>query len=590
MMLRHLGAAMVIAASAALAACNPTLPPEQKVGSVVYASPSWDKSTRDAFYWRQQGTVMMPLAWFKALEEPSGTQLISDRSYLSRFGFLVDDVPEGQLPVGFTPFELNGVTTLGLGCAACHTGQINYQGVGIRIDGGGALHNSALLTEVLGKSVMATAAEPEKFDRFAHRVLADKYGPETKNQLKWGFDQAAEKALNQGGYEGLHNVYPVEEGFGRLDALQRIANTLLGDDLHYQANKKQGTAPVRLPHIWDAPYFDWVQYNGSVRQPMIRNVGESLGVKAATNFVTPAGLPPNGAALWASSIPVHDLHATEEDLRKLKAPVWPKELPAVDTVLAYTKGKPLYDENCAGCHAPRPFARKDWPGVTFLQVPVVDVKEVGTDATLLTNFLERTYDATSLGVAKPISAGEGLWVVTEQIKAFQYQYGAKPVPKDKWGEYDGYGWPNEVRGTCGYKARPLGGIWANPPFLHNGSVPTVYDLLSPVSERPDVFWVGNREYDPVKLGYISTEFSGATRIDTGVIGNSNRGHEFADSDRPGVIGRALKPEERLAIIEYLKVLAEDPRQPTRKADEYAGDNRYPCWEMKIYWGPNPPKG
>jgi hypothetical protein len=347
---------------------------------------------------------------------------------------------------------------------------------------------------------------------------------------------------------------------------------------------------VRLPHIWDAPYFDWVQYNGSVRQPMIRNVGESLGVKAQTNFVNAVGAQPAGPALWASSVPVWDMEATEGDLRKLKAPLWPKQLPAPDTVLAYTKGKPLYDKNCAGCHAQRPFSRAGWPGVTFLQVPVIDVKEVGTDATLLTNFLDRTYDATSLGIKEPISAGEGLWVVTEQVKKFQYQYGAKPVPKEQWADFDGYGWPNEVRGTCGYKARPLDGIWANPPFLHNGSVPSIYDLLSPVSERPSVFWIGNREYDPVKLGFVADEFPGGTRLDTAVLGNSNAGHEFADAKRPGVIGPALSPEERLAIIEYIKVLAEDPQQTKHKADTEGGDNRYPCWNPKTYWGPNPPKG
>lgn len=587
-MRRSVGAALAAAFAFTLSACNPTLPPEQKVASVVYASPGWDKQARDDYYWRQQGTVMMPVAWFKALEEPEGTALISDRTYLSRFGFLVDDVPEGKWPVGFTPFQLGGVETLGLGCAACHTGQINYMGVGIRIDGGGGLQNSGLFTSTIGKSVMLTAAQDEKFERFARRVLGDKYGAQTKSQLKTAFDTAALKALKQGTYEGVHGIYPVEEGFGRLDALQRIANTLLGDDLNYQENKKPGTAPVRLPHIWDAPYFDWVQYNGSVRQPMIRNVGESLGVKAQTNFVNFAGLANSAPSVWATSIPVHDLHATEENLRKLKAPVWPKELPAVDSVLAYTKGKPLYDELCAGCHAPRPFARKDWPGVTFLQVPVIDVKHVGTDSTLLDNFNTRTYDASALGIAKPISAGEGLFVVTEQVKNVQYV--ANKIPQEKWAEYDGYGWPNEVRGTCGYKARPLDGIWANPPFLHNGSVPSIYDLLLPAEERPAVFWIGNREYDPVKLGYVATGFPGATRIDTYTQGNSNKGHEFANVNRPGVIGRALSKDERMAIIEYLKVLAEDANKATRKAEEYQGDHHYPCADPKTYWGPNPPKG
>ena len=589
-MIRHLGAAILAVAAVALAACNPTLPPLQPVNNVVYASPGWDKKERDGFYWRQQGTVIMPVAWFKALEEPQGTDLLSDRTYLARFGFLIDGVEEGKWPVGMTPFTLNGIETLGMGCAACHTGQINYKGTGIRIDGGGGLHNSALFVATLAKSVIATSIEDEKFDRFAKRVLGANYGAQTKTQLKTAFDLQALHAVKQAGYETLHDVYPVEEGYGRLDALQRIANTLLGDDLGYQHNKKQGTAPVRLPHIWDAPYFDWVQYNGSVRQPMIRNVGESLGVKAKTNFTNAQGTVPTDGSQWATSIPVLDLHATEEDLRKLKAPLWPNHvLPAPNLNLAYNVGKPLFQELCAGCHAKREFKRKGWEGVTFLQVPVIDVKEVGTDATLLNNFLTRTYDASSLGIKQPISAGEGLFAVTEAVK--DYQYKALKIPKEKWGELDGYGWPNEVRGTCGYKARPLDGIWATPPYLHNGSVPTIYDLLSPAPARPSVFHVANREYDPEKLGYVSSEFPGATRYNTAITGNSNSGHEFVDNvTRPGVIGRFIKHDERMAILEYLKILAEDPDPPKRKAEEYEGDNRYPCWEQKIYWGPNPPKG
>lgn len=588
-MIRRFGAAMVVAASAALTACNPVLPPVQRVDRVVYASPGWDTKTREEFYWRQQGTIMMPVAWFQALEEPEGTRLISDRDYLSRFGFLTDGVPEGQFPIGFTPYELGGVQTLGMGCAACHTGQLNYKGIGIRIDGGAALQDTTLFSSTLGKSVIMTNLLDEKFERFARRVLGDTYGAETKAQLKQAFAQAAGQGARSAEYEALHDIYPVTEGNGRLDALQRIANTLLGDDLSYQPNKKKATAPVSLPHIWDAPFFDWVQYNGSVRQPMIRNAGESLGVKAKTNFVNAAGLVPAEPALWATSIPVWELHHTEQDLRKLHAPLWPKELPAPDPTLAYGKGKQLFDEMCAGCHAKRPFARDGWKDVTFLQVPVIDVKEVGTDANLLDNFLSNTYDATALGIATPIGAGQGLWVVTEKVKDFQYNYGTKPVPKDQRPDMDGFGWPNEVRGTCGYKSRPLEGVWATPPFLHNGSVPTMYDLLSTAAERPRVFWVGNREFDPVKLGYVATEMLGITRFDIGVTGNSNAGHEFDDSVRSGVIGRKLVHDEKMAIIEYLKVLAEDRTPATRKAQIEQGDYRYPCWEKGIWFGPDKPR-
>jgi hypothetical protein len=120
---------------------------------------------------------------------------------------------------------------------------------------------------------------------------------------------------------------------------------------------------------------------------------------------------------------------------------------------------------------------------------------------------------------------------------------------------DGYGLPIGVQEKRGYKARPLHGIWATPPFLHNGSVPTLFQLLSPVSERQTQFWVGNFEFNPKQVGFNNERFPGGFLFDTEVTGNSNRGHEFRDGCREGgVIGRALQPEERWALIEYLKVL------------------------------------
>ena len=58
------------------------------------------------------------------------------------------------------------------------------------------------------------------------------------------------------------------------------------------------------------------------------------------------------------------------------------------------------------------------------------------------------------------------------------------------------------RATGQYLARPLNGIWWTGPYLHNGSVPTLYDLLHP-DQRPAKFKTGGREFDPVKIGYQS---------------------------------------------------------------------------------------
>jgi hypothetical protein len=106
-----------------------------------------------------------------------------------------------------------------------------------------------------------------------------------------------------------------------------------------------------------------------------------------------------------------------------------------------------------------------------------------------------------------------------------------------------------------YMPRPLNGIWATPPYLHNGSVPNLYALLSPVAERPTTFYLGNREYDPEHVGYRTGKFPGGFEFDTTIRGNRNTGHEFADSpNKDGVIGRLLTPDERLDLIEYLKTL------------------------------------
>ena len=96
-----------------------------------------------------------------------------------------------------------------------------------------------------------------------------------------------------------------------------------------------------------------------------------------------------------------------------------------------------------------------------------------------------------------------------------------------------------------YSARPLAGVWATAPYLHNGSVPSLYDLLLPAAQRPAVFYVGNREYDAKRLGYVSAASASAFKFDTAGDGNSNRGHEY---------GKDLSEADRYALLEYLKTL------------------------------------
>jgi hypothetical protein len=120
--------------------------------------------------------------------------------------------------------------------------------------------------------------------------------------------------------------------------------------------------------------------------------------------------------------------------------------------------------------------------------------------------------------------------------------------------------PEPMPVVAGYKANPAEGMWSSPPYLHNGSVPNLYEMLIPAAERSKKFYIG-REFDPVKLGIDTSGNSGKFLYDTSLIGNSNAGHSFENGPRgKGVIGRQLTEDERWALVEYMKYISNQPGQ------------------------------
>jgi hypothetical protein len=126
----------------------------------------------------------------------------------------------------------------------------------------------------------------------------------------------------------------------------------------------------------------------------------------------------------------------------------------------------------------------------------------------------------------------------------------------------------------------------------------MYELLAPVSERARKFWLGSREFDPFLLGFRDEEVPGGFLFDTTLRGNSNSGHEFREAPRgtPGVIGPFLTREQRLDIIEFMKVLASveitaaNVAQRTRMLDvmapyyeNYTGSVQYAVAEQQGSW-------
>ena len=344
---------------------------------------------------------------------------------------------------------------------------------------------------------------------------------------------------------------------------------MFSQDLNRPENYRGSSAPVHYPRIWNTPWFDWVQYNGSIMQPMVRNAGEALGVSAELNLTDPS------KGLFRSSIPIEHLHAMEQMIAGdppspdkgfsgLTSPKWPSDiLPPIDQKLV-AQGGELYKTICQECHRPPvgnkeffDFNNKEWwttnqAGQPILKIENIPISHVGTDPAQAADMAARTVALPSdLGIKE---TGFGLALGQVVVKTVDYIYDQTKPPLSEKAKDDINGnMPNEIRADLAYKVRPLNGIWATPPYLHNGSVPTIEALLGPAKDRPAKFYLGNREYDPVKLGYKTDKLTNGFEFDTSIRGNSNRGHEFTDDKQTyGRVGPALSAEQRKALIEFLK--------------------------------------
>lgn len=515
---------------------------------VTYLDQGWDKSTRQTFYYTSQGAVIMPASWLAALNSPDFRPLMSPER-MRRLGFIYDDTPSSanpyHWPVGFAIDTSTRIPTVGITCAACHTGQITYRGTTMRIDGGQANVDIDAFKRAVAAALLTTGASPLRRAAFERRAVQQGY---PRDRMSADFDAAYGALLRQIPEQLRTAATTTQAGPGRLDALATIAHVLFSDDLDVPGNTNRATGPVDYPYLWSIWHFDWVEYNGSARPPMGRNIGEALGTGVVTHLVDPAtGALTPLPGRWRTSIRVFNIYAMEQIVAALQPPRWPQAVfGSIDQAQA-ARGRQLFAQNCAACHAVAVIENSpdhEWA------VKVIPLSVIGTDPMQANNFRYTRYDASKLGISKPISGAEGLELFVGSVE--QQAYRDAGIPPSQWPLYNGWGRSGPVTAPCGYKARPLVGVWATPPFLHNGSVPSIFDLLS--ETRPARFQIGGTEYDPRHLGFVEATGPGTMTLDTSLVGNSNAGHWFTnDRRRPGRIGRHLSDAEKYAIIEYLKI-------------------------------------
>jgi hypothetical protein len=551
---------------------QPATPPAQSSGNgVIYLNQAWSQEDREWYYHFSQGSAVLSYDIFLNLEAADSQDLFRSRLNSPRYGFVLEaaspDNPDG-LPIGIskttvaTPIKgWPAGDYAGLTCAACHEGQLNYKGKHIRIEGG--ISNTFDFQGMAGDidgALRATLTDKAKFDRLAARLGAST--ADAKIKLR---ERAESEDARVHDYATRTSITPHPWGPGRVDALTMIVDRTTATLTGIRENWSTGNAPVKPPFLWNAPQGLWTQWGAFAQSPINRNFGETMGVFLPADLTSksPAeGLFQSNGAIW-------DLQRVESQLERLAPPSWPEDVfGKIDREKAKV-GKALFMEHCASCHNAWPYrwTEPNKYGKRFVLVGLVPQTYVGTEPQLFTlrplaitgelsKFLPPEFRDKPLlepFIFSTVLGAETREVAIRKLKLTEAQelvlngYREMPTPPP----------PDHV-----YKAAPRDGVWATSPFLHNGSVPNLYEMLIPAGERTKKFYLGG-DFDPVKVGLDTTATSGTFLMDTTLVGNSNAGHSFQDGPRgDGIVGPLLTDDQRWALVEYLKSIPEEPGRVT----------------------------
>lgn len=534
---------------------------------MTYSPNGWTGTERAEYYHLAEGSELMPYALLANLKSvKTGKPFLEN---MERFGFLPDAKsgtnPYG-MPVGMTVGRsrnagAKGVEMVGFSCAACHVGELTYRGKRVRIDGAPGLIDLQGYQVEFQESLDATMKDPrallalvvamDQNQKVADTPAAGSAGQYANDAALEGAADvksvpnadpsfhsvpsqaadAATPAAPQPGFaeriktsvaflkarlahirNGKLLLDGTEPGPGRIDAFGAARNLL------FPKSAMKMRSPVSFPFLWGVPDTTeqraanqeprWIHYDGNTNSILERNIGQALGMGAVFN-------PKD----YESTLRIGNLHRLEVLTHKLQPPAWPSDvLGPIDQAKA-KRGEAIFKEKCEGCHQDKLYA----------------LAEVKTDPMRATSFGQPVDGKPFPAAVAPILAG---------LKKRAFQDDGISVADQAGMDADPVIW----RATGEYMARKLNGIWATAPYLHNGSVPTLYGMLHP-DERPAKFLVGNREYDPAKVGCRSDSAGTNVNVwvfDTTKPGNSNTGHSGAE------FGTTLPEEQKAELLEFLK--------------------------------------
>jgi hypothetical protein len=508
--------------------------PRQSAAAQASQVPAWSRCDLSFFLHGSMSTEVVPETVLRAFI--TAYPELFPKPDFSNLGALPD--PKFGWPIGFSRKavpHLGGLSSVGINCASCHVGEITPAagGPNTRVLGMTAQFD---VEGFFGAVIVSSfrTAEPANMKRFLAAYLASsdpKHARKGQELLETAWAQQEQKIVavisaDPTGSKELPPgalLNPISSDELRLNQkllargmdLSALAHSMLkllhnlraalhvpdsppppsppngpgrNDPWRILAFSLLGVvtepAPVKFGIVWNQDQRLWVHDDGNTRSPIVRNLAASLGLGAPL-------LGHHGRLDLA-------LVQRQTDLsQKILPPRYPWPIDRA----AATNGANAYNANCASCH--------DGPQT---DIRLYSLAEIQTDLNRAKIFTPE------------VALGFNQFFAQLEIPGYQ-------PPQ-----------PPPLRSTQKYWSPNLAGVWARSPYLHNGSVRTIQELLTPPADRVKTFHRGSRVYDEAKVGYTD---EGAYVLDTSLPGNSNVGHNY---------GTRLSAPEKRDLIEYLKTL------------------------------------
>jgi mono/diheme cytochrome c family protein len=443
------------------------------------------------------------------------------------FGFIIDErdyaaekeeKPRHRRPVGTSVRNHMGMDRIFLNCGGCHVGAIRANEKSERIVIAGMPSNTVDL-EAFQNFLTSVAADPRfNHDEILKAIDANNIELDFINRMALRFYAIGAMKDLVGGISKRFEFTKYEPAFGpgRFDTFSP-AKALLNWP-HELVPESERIGVVDFPSVWmQKPKRSmWLHWDGNNNKVEERNRSAAFGTGATFPTIDRKSLKRFADFLDTEEPPTFESIFGAGSIDKSKA----------------ERGKSLYLINCARCHG---VSGRDFSGRFVGQV--TDIQYIGTDRHRLDNY------------TRDLLINQGALYNGNANERFQH-----------------------FRKTNGYANAPLDGVWLRAPYLHNGSVPTLWDLLQPPEKRPVAFYRGYDVYDTEKLGFVSSPTELSSGIQKGLLcyavngageaacgenkpdnrgtcdaaackGNGNAGHAY---------GVWLSDAERYAIIEYLK--------------------------------------